>query len=112
MITKSIMAAILDSLKGPVLFADTNHVTRYMNKAAIAYYTDGESQIGRSLLDCHNETSQAMMVEILAAMHEGLDEQRISGEEGHRIYMRAVRGPGGQVLGYYERYEPPPEPKA
>jgi nitrogen-specific signal transduction histidine kinase len=112
MISKTIMAAILDSLKGPVLFADTNHVTRYMNKAAIAYYTDGESHIGRSLLDCHNETSQAMMVEILAAMHKGLEEQRISVEEEHRIYMRAVRGPDGQVLGYYERYEPPPEPKA
>jgi DUF438 domain-containing protein len=111
MISKSIMAAILDSLKGPVLFADTNHVTRYMNKSAIAHYTDGESQIGRSLLDCHNKASQTMMVEILAAMHEGLEEQRISGEEGPRIYMRAVRGPDGQVLGYYERHDPPPEPK-
>jgi hypothetical protein len=82
-----------------------------MNKAAIAYYTDGECQVGRSLLDCHNETSQAMMVEILAAMHEGLEEQRISGEEGHRVFMRAVRDPDGNVLGYYERYEPPPESK-
>jgi DUF438 domain-containing protein len=112
MISKSTMAAIMDSLKGPVLFADTNHVTRYMNKAAIAYYTDGEAQIGRSLLDCHNETSQAMMVEILAAMHEGLEEQLISGEEGHRVYMRAVRDHDGRVIGYYERYEPPPEPEA
>jgi DUF438 domain-containing protein len=105
------MAAILDSLKGPVLFADTNHVTRYMNKAAIAYYTDGVNQIGRSLLECHNETSQAKMVEILAAMHEGLNEQCISSEEGQRVYMRAVRDADGQVLGYYERYEPPPEPE-
>jgi hypothetical protein len=27
--------------------------------------------------------------------------------EEHRIYRRAVRGADGQVLGYYERYEPP-----
>jgi hypothetical protein len=105
------MASILDSLKGPVLFADTDHVTRYMNKAAIAYYTDGEGRVGRSLLDCHSEASQAMMVEILAAMHEGLEEQRISGEEDHRVFMRALRDPDGKLLGYYKRYEPPSKPK-
>jgi hypothetical protein len=27
--------------------------------------------------------------------------------EKQRIYMRAVRGVDGQVLGYYERYELP-----
>jgi DUF438 domain-containing protein len=78
-----------------------------MNRAAIAFYTDGEKQIGRSLLDCHNEQSQQMMIEILAAMHEGEDERIITDDQEHRIYMRAVRGPDGQVLGYYERYEPP-----
>lgn len=51
-----------------------------------------------------------MMVEILAAMHEGLDERLITDGKDHRVYMRAVRGPDGEVLGYYERYEPPPEP--
>ena len=104
MITQSIMAAILDSLKGPVLFADTDHITRY--------YTDGKDQIGRSLLECHNERSQAMMVEILAAMHQGLEERLITEEEEYRVYMRAVRDPSGRLLGYYERYEPPPEPEA
>lgn len=33
MISESTLAAILDSLKGPILFADTDHVTRYMNRA-------------------------------------------------------------------------------
>ena len=42
MIDATWMAAILDSLKDPVLFADTEHVTRYMNKAAIAHYEEGE----------------------------------------------------------------------
>ena len=61
MIDATLMAAVLDSLKDPVLFADTEHVTRYMNKDAIAYYDEGESLIGRSLLDCHNEQSQQQM---------------------------------------------------
>jgi PAS domain-containing protein len=107
MIDAALMAAILDSLKDPVLFADTEHVTRYMNKAAIAHYEEGESLIGRSLLDCHNERSQQAMIEILAEMHQGLEERLITDDEEHRIYMRVVRDVGGRVLGYYERYEPP-----
>ena len=107
MVDATLMAAILDSLKEPVLVADTDHMTVYMNKAAIDFYTGGESLIGRSLLECHNEVSQQMMIEILAAMQEGEEEQIITDDEEHRIYMRAVRGRDGRLLGYYERYEPP-----
>lgn len=107
MVETAVMAAILDSLKDPLLFADTHHVTQYMNKAAIARYKDGEALIGRSLLDCHNEQSQEMMIEILAAMHEGVEEQLITDNEKHRIYMRAVRDEKGKLIGYYERYEAP-----
>ncbi len=109
MVDAKFMAAILDSLKDPILVADPEHVTVYMNKAAIAYYKEGESLVGRSLLDCHNEQSQQMMVEILAAMHEGLDERIITDNKKYRIYMRVVRDDAGRVLGYYERYEPPRE---
>lgn len=107
MIDSTLMAAILDSLKDPILVADVEHVTRYMNKAAIAYYDEGEALIGRSLLDCHNERSQQMMIEILAEMHKGLEERLITDNDEHRIYMRVVRDADGKVLGYYERYEPP-----
>lgn len=107
MIDSTLMAAILDSLKDPILVADVEHVTRYMNKAAIAYYDEGEALIGRSLLDCHNERSQQMMIKILAEMHKGLEERLITDNDEHRIYMRVVRDANGKVLGYYERYEPP-----
>lgn len=107
MIDATLMAAILDSLKDPLLFADTAHTIRYMNRAAIAYYEEGESLMGRSLLDCHNAQSQATILEILDAMHAGLEERLITDNEQHRIYMRAVRDAEGRVLGYYERYEPP-----
>jgi len=109
MIDATLKAAILDSLKDPLLFADTEHITRYMNRAAIAYYSEGESLLGRSLLACHNEQSQQQIIEILAAMQAGEEERLITDNEKYRIYMRAVRGADGQVLGYYERYEPPAE---
>jgi nitrogen-specific signal transduction histidine kinase len=105
----TLLAALLDSLKAPLLFADTEHVVRYMNKAAIAHYEQGEALRGTSLLDCHNETSQAVIVETLRALQAGAQERLISDSPDQRIYMRAVRAADGRVLGYYERYEPVPE---
>jgi DUF438 domain-containing protein len=102
----SLTAAILDSLKSPLLFADTMHVVRYMNEAAVAHYRGGDKLLGTSLLDCHNAESQAMIVEILAAMDEGEEERLTSESDEHRVYMRAVRSPDGKLLGYYEWYEP------
>jgi hypothetical protein len=40
-------------------------------------------------------------------MQAGEEEWLITDNERHRIYMRAVRGVDSQVLGFYERYEPP-----
>lgn len=103
----ALLAALLDSLKDPFLFADTGHTIRYMNQAAVAHYKEGTALLGRSLLDCHNATSQRQMLEVLAALQAGETERLITDNEKHRIYMRAVRDPSGQLLGYYERYEPP-----
>jgi DUF438 domain-containing protein len=107
MIDIPLLTAILDSLKAPLLFADTGHMIRYMNKAAIEHFDDGEALLGRSLMDCHNTESQRIIVEILDAMEAGEDERLITDNEEHRIYMRVVRDRVGKVLGYYERYEPP-----
>ena len=99
-------SAILDSIADPVLFADTEHITIFMNDAAIAHYSGGEDLLGRSLLDCHNPQSQQVMHDVLAEMQAGdLEERLISENEERRIFMRAVRGENGDLLGYYERYE-------
>jgi PAS domain-containing protein len=103
-VDQSILLAILDSLLDPILVADTDHVTRYMNRAAIDFYDGGADLIGRSLLDCHNQQSQEEMIEILAAMHEGEQERLITVKDDSHVYMRAVRDPDGKLLGYYERY--------
>jgi len=107
MIDASTMAAILESLKDPVMFVDTDHTIRYMNKAAVAHYDEGGVLLGTSLLDCHNERSCEVIEDTLAAMRKGEDERLISDNEKHRIYMRAVRDASGEVIGYYERYAPP-----
>lgn len=98
---------LLDSFKNPVLFADTGHIVRYANRAAEKFYPDGDRLVGRSLFDCHNQQSQKLMMEILQQMKQGLEETLITDNEKRRIYMRAVRNKKGQLLGYYERFEPP-----
>ena len=99
-------AQILNSLVDPVLVADTEHTVVYMNSAAVDHYTGGDSLMGTSLLDCHNEDSQKMMIKVLAALRAGKEERLISDSEKRRIYMRAVRDEAGEIVGYYERYEP------
>jgi DUF438 domain-containing protein len=107
MIDETTMAAILDSLKDPMMFVDTDHIIQYMNKAAVEHFDDGEALIGRSLMACHNEKSQQIILETMEAFDAGEDERLISDTEEHRIYMRVVRGRDGRVIGYYERYAPP-----
>ncbi len=103
----SLLSTLLDSLKDPFVFADPQHVIRYMNAAAIAHYPGGAALLGRSLLDCHNADSQRQIREILAELDTGVAERLVTDNEQHRIYMRAVRDAGGRLIGYYERYEPP-----
>ena len=98
---------LLDSFKDPVLVADTGHIIRYANQAARKFYPDGEQLLGRSLFACHNQQSQRQMKEILQQLEAGLAEQLITDNQKNRIYMRALRNRAGQLIGYYERFEPP-----
>ena len=102
----SFYQSLLNSVKDPILFTDTNHIVQYMNKAAIEHYEEGKNLLQSNLLKCHNEESQKMMVDIFAEMQNGLEEKLITDNEKHRIFMRAVRDEEGNLLGYFERYEP------
>lgn len=104
---KTFLLSLLNSIKDPILFADTNHIVQYMNKAGIDHYEEGEKLLQSNLLECHNEESQKIMIEILAEMQNGLEEKMITDNEKYRIFMRAVRDEKGNLLGYFERYEPP-----
>ena len=102
--------ALLDAIHDPVLFADCDHRVRYLNRAAAEHYSEGYRLLNSNLLECHNETSQRMMIDILDRMLQGLDEELITDNEKQRIFMRAVRDVDGKLLGYFERYEPPAPP--
>ena len=96
---------IVEALGEPLMFVDTEHMIRYMNAAALAHYRQGAALLGTSLLDCHNEKSQALLREIYARLEAGETEVLYGEKPEVRLYMRAVRDPQGQMIGYIERRE-------
>lgn len=106
----ALLSKLLDSMKDPVVFCDLEHVIHYMNRPAILHYKEGAALLGRSVMECHNEQSRRMILEIAEALKLGEEERLIRDDEKMRIFMRAVREPDGGLIGYYERYEPPRMP--
>jgi DUF438 domain-containing protein len=104
---EKILTSLLDCWDKPVVFADTEHIIRYMNMPARKHYAKWGDVMGKSLLDCHNEKSCGMIKDICERMKSGETEVMITDSAKHRVYMRAVRDEKGELLGYYERYEPP-----
>ena len=102
-----LLECFLDSMKDPYAFVDTKHVIRYVNKVAIERYRGKPGEVGRSIFECHNENSKRIILEVFECLKNGEDERLIEDDEKERVFMRAVRDKKGNLLGYYERYEPP-----
>ncbi len=102
------MRALLDSIVDPVVFADNDHVIRYLNPAAVR---KNEARgygglLGKSLMDCHKPASREKLRRIHAQLKDGLDEVfETLNDEGRKVFVRAVRDDSGELLGYYERVE-------
>lgn len=107
MIDEKTLRHFLNSMENPFMFVDNEHIIRFMNKVALQHYDKGEKLLGTSIFDCHNDESNKMIKEIYGKMQSGLDEELITDNKKYRIYMRAIRDDDGNLLGYYERYEPP-----
>ncbi len=105
--TDELLRFFIDSLKHPFVFADTEHVIRYMNKPALERYKGKPAEVGRSVFDCHNENSKRIILEVFERLKQGEDERIIADNDSNRIFMRAVRDKEGNLIGYYERFEPP-----
>ena len=101
-----ILAAILDAYVYEVVFADREHIVRYMNAAAKEKY-GGAVKVGASLFNCHNERSREKIEAFLARADAGEGEMfEVLNERTHeREYFVPVRDPSGAVIGYFERHE-------
>ena len=97
---------LLDSWNKPVVFVDTGHIIRYMNKPAKRHYSKWGDMIGKSIFQCHNPDSCKIIKKTYAGLEEGAREILFVDSARHRVFMRAVRDESGALVGYYERYDP------
>ncbi len=104
-VNSGIPQIILDSRKNAVVFVDNEHIIRYLNTAARKKYIKYGEITGKSIFHCHNENSCRMIRDYHDKMKTGADEFLLAEREAYRAYMRSVRSPEGELLGYYEIHE-------
>jgi DUF438 domain-containing protein len=97
---------ILNNLKNAIVIVDNEHIIRYLNAAARQKYAKYGDIIGKSIFHCHNENSCRLIQGYHEKMRTGADEFILAEQETYYTYMRSVRSPEGNLLGYYEIHEP------
>jgi DUF438 domain-containing protein len=100
---------ILDALPFPIVFVDTTHTIRLMNKRARIHYYEERGYrdlIGKSVFDCHNETSKERILKIVETLkNHGREVFLTVTAKNERLYVTPVRDDAGELIGYFERFE-------
>ena len=99
-----------DDIKNPLVYADREHVIRYLNAAGREHYARFGDLIGKSLFDCHNDASKKAILAYFRRLENGEDEIRYHETPEKRVSIRSVRAPDGYLVGYCEVQEPKPGP--
>lgn len=103
------MKWILDALPFPIVFVDTSHTIRLMNKRAKFHYYEERGYrdlIGKSVFECHNETSKERILKIIERFkNHGREVFLTVTEKNERLYVTPVRDDSGELVGYFERFE-------
>ena len=103
--------SVLEADRTAIVICDLNHTIVYMNPVAVSRYEKwgGAKLLGQSLLDCHNEHSQKMIVKVLAWFLEDASHNIVytfhNEKENKDVYMVALRDDSGSLIGYYEKHE-------
>lgn len=103
----NLFKSVMDNDRSAVVICDVNHIIVYMNKAATERYH--KDLTGSSLLDCHNEKSNEMILKIVDWFKESTEHNMIytykNTKENKDVYMVALRDEKGGLIGYYEKHE-------
>ncbi len=105
------MKSIIDMDRAAVVICDLNHNIIYMNPSAVKRYekSGGADLIGKSLFNCHNEQSNAIIKNVVAWFGESTDHNMIytyyNEKENKDVYMVALRDNDNTLIGYYEKHE-------
>ena len=101
--------AILDSIPYRIVFVDTDHIIRFLNKEARHHYYDvrgyGEL-VGKSIFECHSEKSREMLIAAVEKLRNHGNEIYLGvSVYNERKYINPVRNEKGELIGYFERFE-------
>ena len=103
--------SVLEQDRCAVVLCDLEHTIVYMNPAAGERYAKygGMALLGRSLLDCHSPKANEMIRKVVEWFKESQDHNLIytfrNEKENKDVYMVALRGEDGKLIGYYEKHE-------
>ena len=101
--------AILDSIPYRIVFVDTDHIIRFLNKEARHHYYDvrgyGEL-VGKSIFECHSEKSREMLIAAVEKLRNHGNEIYLGvSVYNERKYINPVRNEKGELIGYFVRFE-------
>ncbi|HEY3275994.1 MAG TPA: PAS domain-containing protein [Syntrophorhabdaceae bacterium] len=106
---KDVLKHILDAMPFPVVFVDTDHMIRFMNRRAEYHYYQERgfrNLIGTSIFECHNDTSKERILQIVEKLrNHGRELLLAVNEKNERVYVTPVRDGKGEFIGYFERFE-------
>ena len=106
---KEELECVLHAMDYPLVYADKNHVIKFLNKSAEDFYYKQKrygNLIGKSLLDCHNETSREAIIKAVESFsnHGGEIFFKVN-SKNQRLYITPVHNDKGEFIGYFERQE-------
>ena len=100
---------ILDSIPYRIVFVDTDHIIRYLNKEAKHHYYDVrgyDNLIGKSIFECHSEKSKEILIAAVEKLKNHGNEIYLGvSVYNERKYINPVRNEKGELVGYFERFE-------
>lgn len=106
---RTIESYILDAIPYPIVFVDTDHIIRYLNKEARHRYYEVrgyDNLIGKSLFLCHGEKSRDAIIGAVEKLKKHGNEIYLGvSVYNERKYINPVRNEQGELIGYFERFE-------
>jgi DUF438 domain-containing protein len=99
---------IIDQFKYPIVFVDTTHTIRYVNRVANEKNkAKGRGELlNTSIFECHNSASNEKIRDYYEQFKKGANEFFLTiNKRNQKVFMVAVRDENNELIGYYERYE-------
>lgn len=103
--------SVLEQDRCAVVICNLEHKIIYMNPVAKDRYSKygGADLVGKSILDCHNEKSRDIILNVVEWFAQKTDNNIVytysNEKENKDVYMVALRDDNKALIGYYEKHE-------